>query len=161
VFVSMRTGGPGLWLQGIKDGKAEGQPRLLDKDMGPFAPVKLTRTGSLFYNHRNGIMDVYTAPIDPATGGGKGTPRRGANRFQGSKIRGDWSPDGDTLAFCSWRSLFGPGRNVLVFHSMSTGRERELELDLEVANGVRWSPDGRVIAVGGRLIDPVSGRILS
>ena len=164
VFVSRRTGGPGLWLQRIKDGVPDGRPRLLDREMGPFAPLTLTKSGSLFYSHGTGLMDVYTAPIDPATGELVGEPANPATHVQGSNIAADWSPDGETLAFASWRTA---RRNILVLHSMRTGLERELELDV-VANGVHWSPDGRSIAVGGpdrrgvralRLIDPESGKI--
>jgi Tol biopolymer transport system component len=170
VFASLRTGGPSLWMQRLAKGHADGKPRLIDKDMGPFAPYTLTRRGSLFYDHRTGLMDVYTAPIDPATGEVVGEAKNAANRFLGSNIAADWSPDGDSLVFASWRTLFGPGSNVLVFHSFRTGEEREIELDLARANGVRWSPDGRVIAVGGpdrkgvralRLIDPASGKTVS
>jgi Tol biopolymer transport system component len=115
-------------------------------------------------------MDVYTAPIDPATGNVIGEPTNAANRFLGSNISADWSPDGEWLAFASWRTLFGPGRNILVLHSMKTGEERDLEVDVGVVNGVRWSPDGRFIAVGGpdrkglrtlRLVDPTSGKVVS
>jgi len=169
VFASMRTGGPGLWLQRIRDGRAEGSPVLLDKDLEPFAPITLTRRGSLFYNHRTGLMDVYTAPIDPSTGDVTGAPANAANRFLGSNLGADWSPDGNTLVFASWRTLAGPGRNILVFHSMDTGREREVTLDLDSVSGAGWSPDGRFIAVAGpdrkgvnayRLMDPASGRIV-
>ncbi len=170
VFASMRTGGPGLWLQPIKDGRPDGQPRFLDKDMGPFGPITLTRQGSLFYNHRTGLMDVYTVPIDPVTAEIKDKPTNAAGSFLGSNISPDWSPDGNTLVFASWRTLFGPGRNILVLHSMATGRERELELDVDFVNGTRWSPDGRSIAIGGadrrgvhglRLVDAESGSIVS
>src|SRR5439155_26602679 len=121
VFASLRTGGPGIWLQPIKDGRADGNPRLLDKDVGPFDPITLTRHGALFYRHRTGLMDVYTVPIDPATGDVRGEPTVVARRFLGSNISPDWSPDGGTLVFASWRTLFGPGQNILVLHSMNTG----------------------------------------
>src|SRR5439155_1275500 len=94
VFASLRTGGPGIWLQPIKDGRADGNPRLLDKDMGPFDPITLTRHGALFYRHRTGLMDVYTVPIDPATGDVRGEPTVVARRFLGTNISPDWSPDG-------------------------------------------------------------------
>ena len=84
VFASMRTGGPGIWIQSIKDGRADGKPRLLDKDMGPFDPITLTRRGSLFYRHRTGLMDVYTVPIDPVTGDVRGRAddcRQSLSRF--------------------------------------------------------------------------------
>ena len=170
VFSSTRTGGPGLWLQRLKDGRADGRPRLLDKNMGIFAPVTLTQRGSLFYNHRTGLMDVYTVPIDPATGEVHGEPQNAASRSLGSNIAPDWSPDGRTLVFASWRTLAGPGSNILVFHSMDTGQERELALDMGRVNAPHWSPDGRVLAVAGpdrqgvralRMIDVESGKILS
>jgi Tol biopolymer transport system component/predicted Ser/Thr protein kinase len=169
VFASNRTGGPDLWLQPIQDGRPDGRPQLLDKDMGPFAPITLTRRGSLFYDHRTGLMDVYTVPIDPVTGDVRGAPTNAANRFLGSNISPDWSPDGNTLVFASWRSLFGPGQNILVFHSMDTGLERELEVDLARVNAPRWSSDGRFVFVSGpdqmsvgglRLVDVESGKIV-
>lgn len=170
VFASMRTGGPGLWLQAVKDGQADGRAHLLDKNMGPFAPITLTRAGSFFYRHRTGLMDVYTVPIDPVTGDVTGEPTNGATSVLGSNIAPSWSPDGGTLVFASWRTLFGPGQNILVFHSMETGRERELEVDVQRVNGPHWSPDGRLIAIGGsgrdgligtRLIDAETGNIVS
>ncbi len=157
VFLSLRTGGPSLWLQPIENGSAKGRPRLLDKEMGPFAPITLTKSGSLFYDHRTGLMDVYTAAIDPATGAVVGEPSNAASHIQGSNIYADWSPDGRTLAFASWRTK---ARNILVFHSLETGTEREVELG-GVANGVHWSPDGRSVAVGAGLVDPESGSMRS
>jgi serine/threonine-protein kinase len=156
VFASTRTGSPGLWLQPIKDGRADGNPRLLDKDMGIFGPVTLTRRGSLFFDHRTGLMDVYTAPIDPATGEVVSEPTNLATHFQGSNIGADWSPDGETLAFASWRTS---RRNIVVIHSVRTGLEREFELD-GVANGLHWSPDGRMLKVGGGLVDPETGKFV-
>jgi serine/threonine protein kinase/Tol biopolymer transport system component len=155
VFSSTRTGGPGLWLQRVKDGQPDGKPQLLDKEMGPFAPITLTKGGSLFYYHRTGLMDVYVAPIDPATGEVIGEPTNGANHVQGSNIYADWSPDGSTLVFASWRTK---NRNILVFHSVGAGTEREFELDA-VANGVHWSPDGRSVAVGAGLVNPETGTL--
>ncbi|MGH9442890.1 MAG: hypothetical protein ACRD16_11515, partial [Thermoanaerobaculia bacterium] len=170
VFASLRTGSPGLWLQPIKDGHPNGPPRLLDKDMGPFRPITLTNRGSFFYDHRAGLMDVYTAPIDPATGAIVGGPANAAASHFGSNLAANWSSDGTSLVFASWRTLFGPGRNILVFHSLNSGRERELAVDMEVVNGPLWSPDGRLVAVSGpdrkgvralRLIDSESGSIVS
>jgi serine/threonine protein kinase len=169
LFTSFRTGGPALWLQRITDARADGEPRLLEKDMGPFDPITLTLTGSFFYLQRTGLMDVYTAPIDPTTGDLRGEPMNAAEAHHGSNLAGDWSPDGNTLVFASWRTGFGPGRNILVFHSMDTGKNTELQLDVAFANNPRWSPDGSLIAVGGadrkgvnalRFIDSKTGKIV-
>lgn len=112
-------------------------------------------------------MDVYSAPIDRATGDLRGEPVVAANRHLGSNLASDWSPDGRTLVFASWRTT---GRNVLVFHSMETGLDRDLELNVSVVNAPHWSPDGHLISVGGqdrqgigglRVIEPESGRIVS
>jgi Tol biopolymer transport system component len=166
----MRTGGPGLWLHGVQDGHPDGHPRLFDKNMGPFAPITLTQRGSLFYRHRTGLMDVYTVPIDPVTGDVRGEPANAASSVLGSNLAPDWSPDGKTLVFASWRTLFGPGQNILVFHSMETGQERELSVDVPRVNGPRWSPGGHLIAIGGpgrdgligtRLIEANTGSIVS
>src|SRR5262249_6646129 len=145
VFSSLRTGGPGLWLAPIKEGHAEGHPRLLDKDMGPFSPITLTNRGSFFYDHRTGLMDVYTVPIDPGSGQVVGEPANAAASHLGSNLTADWSPDGKILVFASWRTLFGPGRNILVFHSMDTGQDREVSVDMGYVNGPLWSPDGKLI----------------
>jgi Tol biopolymer transport system component len=170
VFASLRTGTPSLWLQRVRDGRADGNPELLDKNMGAFRPITLTHRGSLFYTHRTGSFDVYTVPIDSVTGDIRGEPKIAASKVQGSNLAADWSPDGSTVVFTSWRTLFGPGRNILVFHPFNGGPERELALDVDVVNSPRWSPDGRLIAVGGadrqgvralRLIDAESGRIVS
>jgi serine/threonine-protein kinase len=167
VFTSMRTGGLGLWIQRLKDGRMDGKPQLLEKDMGPFDPITLTRTGALFYRQRTGLMDVYTVPIDRATGDVRGEPAVVATRHIGSNLAADWSSDGHALVFASWRTT---GQNFLVVHSMETGLDRELDLDLGRVNNPHFSPDGRVIAVGGtdrrgivgqRLIDAESGKILS
>jgi serine/threonine-protein kinase len=166
VFSSVRTGSPGLWFQPMNDGRPIGVPSLIDKDMGPFQPITLTRNGSLFYEHRTGLMDVFTAPIDPTTGELRGEPVNAANRFLGSNMMADWSPGGD-LIFVSWRTL-GSGRNIVVLHSTATSAERELEPDLSFVSMARWSHDGRSIVVAGpdrtgirglRLVDPQTGAI--
>jgi Tol biopolymer transport system component len=64
--------------------------------------------------------------------------------------------------------LFGPGQNILVLHSMNTGVEQELEVDLARVNGPRWSSDGRSLFVYGpdrkelnglRLLDVETGSV--
>jgi Tol biopolymer transport system component len=115
-------------------------------------------------------MDVYTAPIDPGSGQVVGEPTNAAVSNLGSNLAADWSPDGKSLVFASWRGLFGPGSAILVFHSLDTGLEREVTVDMAGVNAPLWSPDGRFISVIGpdrrgvralRLVDPESGRIVS
>jgi Tol biopolymer transport system component len=169
VFSSTRTGGPGLWLQPIHGGRPAGPPQLLDKDMGPFQPITLTRNGSLFFNHRSGLMDVFTAPIEPWSGELRGEPVNAAKSFLGSNMMANWSRGGD-LIFVSWRTLAGPGRNVVVLHSTASGEEREIEPELAFVSMARWTRDGSSIVVAGpdrrgarglRLVDPQTGNIVS
>ena len=60
-----------------------------------------------------------------------------------------WSPDGQALAYYSFR-----GRPTLVIRSMSNGAERTVELpqglEAPFESGPRWFPDGRSVLVLAR-----------
>ena len=155
VFGSDRTGTMGLWTLQVVDGKPQGSPELIKRDMGRFSPIGFTRSGSLYYSVASGIPDVYTARLDLGTGRFLAPATKVAQRFVGTNFAPDYSPDGKYLLYLSQRgrTSFGLGSRVLVIRSLESGKERVLspKLAFHRAHSLpRWSPDGRSILVAGR-----------
>jgi len=153
VFASDRTGTTGLWAIGVADGKPQGPPELVKPDIGRLDRLMgFTRQGSLYYAVEGGIQDVYVAELDPATGKVLAPPERVANRFVGTHLGPSWSPDGQYLAYHSWRGPLpfeAPGALTIVIKSAKTGEERDLPVKLRQHGPVRWFPDGKSFLVGG------------
>jgi Tol biopolymer transport system component len=155
VFVSDRTGTPGLWTLPVTNGKAAGAPRMI-QPIGNLLPLGFTRNGSLYYGLNNGGVDVYLAAFDPAAGRVTGEPRPAAPRILGSNSRPDWSFDGRFLAYQSERVPGGGmGARVLSVLSMDTGTARELSPAMNYFQRPRWSADGQTLLVTG---NPPAGR---
>ena len=179
VFRSNRRGqGYDAWGIQIIDGKPQGQPQCLKKNLDQAGEVKgaghLTPDGSLYYIVAKPVKtDVYTAALDLETG--KVTdPRRASERPKGETGTGEWSPDGKHLLYTA--KFTGTGNDsppsVLVIRSVHTGQESEIPLPSNVACGgynMPWSPDGRSILVSRRTqrgwefcrLDVPSGEITS
>jgi len=147
VFGSDRSGTYDAWLMQVADGKPVGEPQLIKRDTGFMQPMGFTREGSLYYGLQTTSTDVYTASIDPATGGLLEPPTKAIRRFEGRNLSPAWSPDGKSLAYVSLRPLHESfaRRMVLVIRSVETGEERELYLPEGRLKNPRWSPDGRSI----------------
>jgi Tol biopolymer transport system component len=95
---------------------------------------------------------VYTAELDPATGKVLAPPARATSRFWGTNMGPSWSPDGQYLAYQSWRSplkFFELGALTIVIKSVKTGEERDLSVKV-AASPVRWFPDGKSFLVFSR-----------
>ncbi len=155
VFGSDRTGAMGLWALQVVDGKPQGSPELIKKDMGRFDPIGFTRNGSFYYSVPSGIRDVYTARLDLGTGKFLAPATEVTQRFVGTNFAPDFSSDGKYLLYLSQRgrSPFGLGSRVLVIRSLESGKERVLSPKLafhRAHSRPRWSPDGRFILVAGR-----------
>lgn len=149
VFTSDRTGSMGAWIVPVVDGKAQGAPELLKADIGKAAPMAFTRNGALFYSLRIGDSGVYLATMDPATGK-LGEPKGITERYSGQNMSPDWSPDGRFLAFVSRRSSARePGSTVICIRSAENGEQRELRPELSYFQSLRWSPDGKSMAIWG------------
>lgn len=155
LFVSDRTGTPGLWAVPVTNGRAAGAPRMI-QPIGNLVPLGFSGSGSLYYGLGNGSVDVYLAALDPVTGRIVGEPRPAALRILGANSRPDWSFDGRFLAYQSDRVPGGGiGTRILSILSMDSGAERELAPALNYFQRPRWSPDGRTLLVTG---NPPSGR---
>lgn len=156
LFKSDRTGHAALWAVSIADGKPADAPQVLRSDMPlGFTTMGMTREGALFYGVRTGVSDVYTASLDLQSGAVVSPPTSIVQRFVGWNRSPDWSADGRSLAYVSYRET--PARaaisitGTIIIRSVADGREREVVPKLtQMARLVRWSPNGRSFLVHGR-----------
>jgi Tol biopolymer transport system component len=154
LFRSDRTGVDGLWAIGVHDGKPQGSPQLVNKDMGYFKGLGITRAGAFYYTTPGAadMKDIYIAAFDPATGKVLGPPKPGPARTVGNNVSPAWSPDGEYLAYYRLSGREDPG--IIVIHSLETGEERELSPPIagpwSISAPMRWSPDGHSILRIGR-----------
>jgi Tol biopolymer transport system component/beta-lactamase regulating signal transducer with metallopeptidase domain len=150
LFLSDRTGSLGEWVVAVADGKPQGAPELVKREMGTAFNIGFARNGSLYYGVQAGIMDVYTAPLDPATGKVVAPPQPVNPRLEGSNSYPAWSPDGRYLAYLS------PMRNALAWESPGTlsiraveSGETRVHLLKQSLAQPSWSADGRSLLAAG------------
>jgi Tol biopolymer transport system component len=150
LFASDRTGSLGLWGIPVADGTPRGPAQLVKPDVGErLAPLGFSRDGRFYYGLFVGMTDVYVAPFDFQAGKLLAEPKKATERFVGSNVSPDWSPDGRRLAYVSHRGLAWMNSGVLCIRSLDTGEERDLSPKLSFFLGPRWSPDGRSILLVG------------
>jgi Tol biopolymer transport system component len=132
LFSSNRTGMEAVWAQLLKEGKPEGEPRLIKTFSGHLNSLGQTMNGSLYVSERTGGNDVYAAQVDLQTGKILRAPERVEPLLQGSTINPFWSPDGESLGYFVKTTGAGIGSQFrrLRIHSMKTGTNRDYELDL-------------------------------
>ncbi len=161
LFASDRTGTTDAWIIRVNEGRPQGPPILVKRDLGSVRPIGLSRKGAYYYGRDSAMHDVHLATIDPASGKLVGPPVPVAQRFVGSNVSPDWSPDGRSLAYISHVSqpgALGSRREPeIVIRSLETGEERELATGLGGLDSIRWSPAGSSLLV---VADNVSRRAL-
>ena len=152
VLSSDRGGTPGFWLQPVRDGRADGDARLLKPDVWNVSGVGVTRDGRLLYTVRTGAVYLYQATIDTAAGAVVGEPVRMDDRdvtralsALGVSRNGEWLvhnvPDRNRA---EW------GQSVLTFRSLFTGETRKVKTTLSRIYGRQhWSPDGSRVFTRG------------
>jgi Tol biopolymer transport system component len=100
LFVSDRTGSPGLWMQPVADGRAAGDPQLLTQDLGRVANVwAMTPQGAYIYFRQTGLCGLlpcrWTRPAQ------SGLAVRAADQPDGATMMPDWAPAaGDSCISC-------------------------------------------------------------
>ncbi len=137
VFASNRTGTLDLWFIRVAEGKPQGEPELIKKDIGQIVPLGLTKKGSFYYGLRSWMIDVYTATLDTEKGKLISPPTKATQRLVGSNSGPDWSPDGKYLAYKAKKHIY--------IRSLETGEERILTPNLKSFGILRWSPDSQSI----------------
>ncbi|HSB13020.1 MAG TPA: tetratricopeptide repeat protein [Bryobacteraceae bacterium] len=165
LFGSDRTGPLSLWTLAVKNGEPRGEPRLIRQDAGKIEPLGVTRTGVFYYWLKTGLLDLYSAAIDPETAAVLDQPKAIGQRLVGSNRFPGWSPDGKSLLYQSEPPGLEP---VIVIRSLDTGRERELKAEPPLQFKIpRWNAAGDAILISGILdgkkgiyrMDPKSGAV--
>ena len=144
LFASDRSGSMDAWaLRVTAAGQAEGEPRLVKKDLRQFLPMGVTSAGNLVYGVRSGATDIVIADA------GQRTPLQ--TRTPGENRAPAWSRDGKRLAYLSRRGTenFGIPARVIVVRDVETRSERDLDARLAHVEALRWSPDGDSLLASG------------
>ncbi|MEX2178140.1 MAG: hypothetical protein WD801_05490 [Gemmatimonadaceae bacterium] len=157
LFLSRRSGQPGLWAIRVQDGRGTGEPELVRPDIGAAQLLGFTSTGALSYRISRGEANVFSSRLDlTGTGSLEGMEPLTSN-FIGRNRRAVWSPDGSRVAFISMRGV-GISEPHLVVRAMDTGEERSHGLPFQVFNRATrpaWTADGSgVLLEGGATGDP-------
>jgi Tol biopolymer transport system component len=146
LFRSDRGGSEDLWALRFADGKTQGSPELIKRDVRGF-PIGITASGSLYTQSRlGGQSNIQMASFDFAKGQFLSAPAPGVSTFVGTNGAPAWSRDGKYLAYLSRRSL---EIIVIGIRTRTTGQVRELPSEMVRLDSFRWAPDGAsFIAVG-------------
>jgi Tol biopolymer transport system component len=160
VYVSNRSEGYRLWVQGISAGLAAGESRQLTDQPGSVANPTVSPDGRwvAYYRVLEGQRDIWIASLD-------GGPARQFTNDPATDIHPAWSPDGTKLAFVSDRA----GKlNQLFVSEVRDGRPVRTAVQITKGNlacwSPRWSPDGTSIAFVGSVgtgevfVVPADGR---
>jgi len=152
IFASDRTGTTSIWAIRVSEGEPQGDSVLIKKDMGAISPKGFDKNGSFYYAFETVVSDVYIAEIDSETHKILSKPEKASERFVGSTMHPDWSPDGKYLAYISYpetgHDMLG-SKSVLCIRSLENGKEREIYTELRYIWGTCWDPDGRSILIVG------------
>jgi Tol biopolymer transport system component len=141
LFTSDRAGTWDLWLAHVTDGKMDGPPVKLKKDIGTLQPKAVSAIGAMYYSTGGLTSDAYMVSLDPATSKVIGPAVRVHQGIGHSGIP-MWSPDGRQLAFPTG-PLFQPWPTISIV-SMETGEERHISPTLKgLAPNFTWSADAK------------------
>ena len=141
IFVSSyRTGGINIWRIPVDlDGTPAGAMEQITAGPGHDVDLDIPRSDErLVFAILKQNAEMWRLPVDPATGGVTGEPEQvvAASR---ENTRGNWSPDGQQIAFSSDRM----GEMNLWLLSLADGRTRQLTRGAGGDYQPHWSPDAR------------------
>jgi Tol biopolymer transport system component len=145
VFLSGRTGTPGLYRVRVTDGQQAGEPELLRPAIGNLTLLGIPRSGNLYYSQQVSESNAYIASLDFATGKMVSPPERVTQRIQDATAGASWSADGRKLAYLHL------GRVAIREEGHSEERVLLPAAQLGGIGGskARWHPDGRSLLARG------------
>jgi hypothetical protein len=151
LFTSDRSGMNGLWLQGVRDGKAENEPRLVAPIDGSIYASSCTLKGGLYYEVGRLVSDVFLAKLDPEARKLAQAPKKIEKATIGRSSTPFWSADGRQLAYFFRKGLSANHYeyDTLKIIDQETGSTREIPLDFAAQPSFmplpRWTRDGKYI----------------
>jgi len=147
LFVSDRTGTKEAWALHVVDGKPQGEPILVRKDIGQISSMGFTDRGSFYYNIGISVVDIFEGSLDLAKGTVVAPPKKIPQRVVGTSSSAEWSFDGKSLAYVSERKAgsASQGSYILCIRSDQTGEEREIPLSTDSFWKMHWSADGGAV----------------
>jgi Tol biopolymer transport system component/Skp family chaperone for outer membrane proteins len=152
LFASDRTGTFDVWSLPISDGKSNGEPEMVRKNLGYVDPMGITKNGDFYYGFSRNINNIYIAAVDPETCTSNAPLKKMFLPFEGRNYRPEFSPDGKQLAFI--RSSVPPpsggleGPNFLGVRLLEEKNEKVFPLNVRVYD-LDWAPDSSSVLVFG------------
>lgn len=130
VFTSNLSGKTDLWSVTVRDGKADGSPSLVMKDVGNIRPAGMTRSGAFYFRKTTeGVEQASVVELAP------GGMSRVVESFVG--INPTWSPDGKSVAFKRHSTKFNDAFDVVV-RSPAVEERVFTNTGINNANPPRW-----------------------
>lgn len=152
LFASDRSKTIDAWIIPIANGKPQGTPEMVKRDIGRIWPLGFTPNGTFYYSLSvSTTSDLYIATLAPETAKLVGTPTPARLRFTGSNIGLNLSRDGRNLVYRSSGQMKGGSgaRDTLYIQNLETGEHREVHTSLFRFSPPFWFPDGKHLLVRG------------
>lgn len=166
VYFSYHSGIKDLWTMTIKDGKLQGEPRILKSDFDQSSKILGTNNyGTLFFTSFRLNSEIYTASLDFKNNEVKTVPLNIKRNSGRQIIRASWSPSFKYVAAklqtpYDAETMTAPLRFVI--QDVKSGEETEISPDLQSYPLSRWTqpqwtPDEKSILIKGINKDGVKG----
>ena len=149
LFASDRSGETALWGQRVTNGKPQGRPELLKKDIGSSSSLGLTSSESMLVYKPSSANFVQVAALDLDRATIRPTTGKPFQKFIGSGGYPSWSSDGKYLVYRSCKQAQNP---VCAINkaSIESGEAQQGWPKLPYLNGLRVAADGRSYTAYGR-----------
>ncbi len=154
LFNSNRSGAWALWAVAVESGQPSGDAFPVKYDFGDYNKT-ITAAGNLAFfttgkgNGRGGSNDVFLINATDRAEVTTGKPVLNTQSGFGRNYSPEWSRDGKKIAFL--RFIDGFGQPYLCVQGLDGSREETFELPKGLWGRVFWAPDGKSLALSGRM----------